>query len=80
MEYGLHETLPIYSGGRRCSGGRSPEGSLGFGFAVGGCGPHVWAGFFTQHISEDGWQEAINNELDFEDLPAIPVLADDGSA
>jgi len=34
-------------------------------------------GYFSQRISEDGWQEALNNPLTFADLPALPVLEDD---
>ena len=35
-------------------------------------------GYFSQRISEDGWQEALNNMLDFNNLPALPVLNDSG--
>jgi starch phosphorylase len=79
MEYGLHETLPIYSGGLGVLAGDHLKEASDLGLPLVGVGLMYGQGFFTQHISEDGWQEAINNELDFEDLPAIPVLADDGS-
>jgi len=36
-------------------------------------------GYFTQRISEDGWQEALNNMIDFNNLPALPVLNDSGN-
>ncbi|MCL4261177.1 MAG: alpha-glucan family phosphorylase, partial [Anaerolineales bacterium] len=35
-------------------------------------------GYFSQRISEDGWQEALNNMLVLEDLPVLPVLDKDG--
>ncbi len=31
-------------------------------------------GYFSQRISEDGWQESINNLLNFEELPVLQVL------
>jgi starch phosphorylase len=79
MEYGLHETLPIYSGGLGVLAGDHLKEASDLGLPLVGVGLMYGQGFFTQRISEDGWQEAINNELDFQDLPAIPVLADDGS-
>jgi starch phosphorylase len=36
-------------------------------------------GYFSQRSTEDGWQEALNNLLDFKDLPALPVLDDSGN-
>jgi starch phosphorylase len=35
-------------------------------------------GYFSQRITEDGWQEALNNMLDFNNLPVLPVLDDSG--
>ena len=35
-------------------------------------------GYFTQYITEDGWQETRNYYLNFEEMPIIPLLdADD---
>ena len=79
MEYGLHETLPIYSGGLGVLAGDHLKEASDLGLPLVGVGLMYGQGFFTQRISEDGWQEAINNELDFADLPAIQVLADDGT-
>jgi len=31
-------------------------------------------GYFTQRISEDGWQDSINNLLNFDELPVLQVL------
>ncbi len=76
MEYGLHETLPIYSGGLGVlSGDHLKEASdlwlpfvaVGFMYAQ---------GYFNQRISEDGWQEALNNPLTFEHLPVSLVMKD----
>ena len=79
MEYGLHETLPIYSGGLGVLAGDHLKEASDLGLPLVGVGLMYGQGFFTQRISEDGWQDAINNELDFADLPAIQVFADDGT-
>ena len=36
-------------------------------------------GYFSQRITEDGWQEALNNMLDFQNLPALQVCNDEGT-
>jgi len=79
MEFGLHETLPIYSGGLGVlSGDHLKEASdLGLPFVAIGL---VYAqGYFSQHITEDGWQEASNNPMNFDDLPVLPILGEDGN-
>ncbi|MCZ7552045.1 MAG: alpha-glucan phosphorylase [Anaerolineae bacterium UTCFX2] len=79
MEFGLHETLPIYAGGLGVlSGDHAKEASdLGLPFIA--IGFFYTEGYFTQYISEDGWQEAQYNVQKFEDLPVLPVLEEDGT-
>jgi glycogen phosphorylase len=79
MEFGLHETLPIYSGGLGVLAGDHLKEASDLGLPLVGVGFMYAQGYFTQRISEDGWQESVNNPLDFADLPALPVLSDDGS-
>ncbi len=79
MEFGLHETLPIYSGGLGVLAGDHLKESSDLGLPLVGVGFMYAQGYFTQRISEDGWQDSINNQLKFEDLPALPVLNEDGS-
>jgi starch phosphorylase len=77
-EFGLHGSLPIYSGGLGVlSGDHCKEASdLGLPFvAVGFIYPQ---GYFRQHIPADGWQEAIYDTLNFDQVPIRPVLAPDG--
>jgi starch phosphorylase len=61
MEFGLHETLPIYSGGLGVLSGDHLKGASDLGLALVGVGFMYSEGYFTQRISEDGWQEAQNN-------------------
>ena len=74
MEFGLHETLPIYAGGLGVlSGDHTKEASdLGLPFVA--IGFFYTEGYFTQRITEDGWQEAQYNVQKFDDLPVLPIL------
>ncbi|MFN3742768.1 MAG: alpha-glucan family phosphorylase [Anaerolineales bacterium] len=78
MEYGLHETLPIYSGGLGVLAGDHLKEASDLGLNLVGVGFLYSEGYFTQRISEDGWQEAINQPLDIASLPLLPVLDEDG--
>ncbi|HLF03243.1 MAG TPA: alpha-glucan family phosphorylase [Anaerolineales bacterium] len=78
MEFGLHESLPIYAGGLGVlSGDHSKEASdLGLPFV--GVGFIYQQGYFRQHITEDGWQEAYWETLDVNDLPVRPAKTPTG--
>jgi glycogen phosphorylase len=78
MEFGLHETLPIYSGGLGVLAGDHLKEASDLGLPLTGIGFMYAQGYFSQRITEDGWQEALNNMLDFKNLPALPVLDDSG--
>jgi starch phosphorylase len=79
MEFGLHETLPIYSGGLGVLAGDHLKESSDLGLPLVGMGFMYAQGYFSQHISEDGWQEAINNPINIADHPILPVTKEDGS-
>ncbi|MCS6992231.1 MAG: alpha-glucan family phosphorylase [Anaerolineales bacterium] len=79
MEFGLHETLPIYSGGLGVLAGDHLKESSDIGLPLVGIGLLYTEGYFSQRITEDGWQEAINNPLDFEGLPLLLVRKEDGT-
>jgi len=79
MEFGLHETLPIYSGGLGVLAGDHLKEASDLGLPLTAMGFMYAQGYFSQRISEDGWQEAINNMLDFDNLPALPVLDEQGN-
>jgi starch phosphorylase len=78
MEFGLHETLPIYSGGLGVLAGDHLKEASDLGLPLVGVGFMYAQGYFTQRISEDGWQEALNNPLVFDDLPVLPVFENGG--
>jgi starch phosphorylase len=78
MEFGLHETLPIYSGGLGVLAGDHLKEASDLGLPLTGVGLMYVQGYFSQRITEDGWQEALNKMLDFNNLPALPVLEENG--
>jgi starch phosphorylase len=78
MEFGLHETLPIYSGGLGVLAGDHLKEASDLGLPLVGVGFMYAQGYFSQRITEDGWQEALNNMLDFQNLPAVQVLDEEG--
>jgi starch phosphorylase len=76
MEFGLHETLPIYSGGLGVLAGDHLKEASDLGLSLIGVGFMYAQGYFSQRISEDGWQEALNNPLTFDHLPVTRVMHD----
>jgi starch phosphorylase len=78
MEYGLHEKLPIYSGGLGVLAGDHLKEASDLGLPLVGVGLMYAEGYFTQRITDDGWQESINRVMNFADLPMLPVMTDDG--
>jgi starch phosphorylase len=77
-EFGLHETLPIYAGGLGVLSGDHIKEASDLGLPMVAVGFLYTRGYFSQHITEDGWQEARNVRLKFEDLPVMPIMDDDG--
>jgi starch phosphorylase len=74
MEFGLHETLPIYAGGLGVLSGDHAKEASDLGLPFVGIGFFYTEGYFTQRITEDGWQEARYIRHPLEDLPVIPVM------
>jgi glycogen phosphorylase len=77
-EFGLHETLPIYAGGLGVLSGDHLKGASDLGLPLVAIGFLYTQGYFSQHISEDGWQEARYLRLKFEDLPVLPFIDENG--
>jgi len=78
FEFGLHESLPIYSGGLGVLAGDHLKGASDLGVPMVFVGYLYPQGYFRQVINAEGWQEAIYNKLDFDDEPVLPALTPDG--
>lgn len=79
MEYGLTETLPIYSGGLGVLSGDHLKSASDLGLPLIGVGLLYRQGYFQQLLSADGYQHEAYPENDFDLLPITPVLNKDGS-
>ena len=73
-EFGLHETLPIYAGGLGVLSGDHLKGASDIGLPMVAVGFLYTQGYFSQKISEDGWQEARNVRLHFDDMPILRLV------
>ncbi|MDQ3928957.1 MAG: alpha-glucan family phosphorylase, partial [Chloroflexota bacterium] len=78
-EFGLHESLPIYSGGLGILAGDHVKGASDLGVPMVFVGYLYPQGYFRQIINSEGWQEASYNKLDFDDEPVLPAYAPDGA-
>ena len=77
-EFGLHETLPIYAGGLGVLSGDHLKEASDLGLPLVAVGFFYTHGYFTQRITDDGWQEAVEVELDYDELPILPLYEEDG--
>jgi len=77
-EFGLHETVPIYAGGLGILSGDHLKGASDLGLPLIAVGFLYTHGYFSQHITEDGWQEAHYIRLKYPELPILPIMSSDG--
>ncbi|HQI80490.1 MAG TPA: alpha-glucan family phosphorylase [Deltaproteobacteria bacterium] len=77
-EFGLHESLPIYSGGLGILAGDHLKSASDLGIPLIGIGLLYQQGYFSQRLDKDGWQEEDYINLDTATLPLQPVLDSSG--
>ena len=75
-EYGLHESLPIYSGGLGVLSGDHMKSASDLGLPLVGVGLLYRFGYFRQHLNADGWQQENYPENDFFTMPLTQVMDD----
>ena len=68
-EFGLHESLPIYSGGLGILAGDHLKSASDMGIPLMGIGLLYQQGYFCQRLNGDGWQEEDYVNLDIKNLP-----------
>ncbi|ACM18899.1 alpha-glucan phosphorylase [Geotalea daltonii FRC-32] len=69
MEFGLHESLPIYSGGLGILAGDHLKSASDLGLPLVGVGLLYRQGYFRQYLNIEGWQQEFYPENDFYNLP-----------
>ena len=72
-EFGLHESLPIYSGGLGILAGDHLKSASDLGIPLIGIGLLYHQGYFSQRLNKDGWQEEDYVNLDINKLPLQAV-------
>lgn len=65
LEYGIHESIRIYSGGLGCLAGDHLKEASDMGLPLVAVGLMYRCGYFQQYLNEDGWQQEAcpSNEL-----------------
>jgi starch phosphorylase len=77
-EFGIHESVPVYSGGLGVLAGDHLKSASDLGIPLVGVGLMYREGYFRQYLNVDGWQQERYPENDFFNLPLIPELGPDG--
>jgi starch phosphorylase len=77
-EFGLHESLPIYSGGLGVLSGDHTKSASDLGLPFIGIGLYYRNGYFQQRIRQDGWQEELYPVWSPEHLPLELVTLPEG--
>jgi glycogen phosphorylase len=79
LEFGLHESLRIYSGGLGILAGDHAKSASDLGLPYVGIGLFYRQGYFRQQISRDGWQQELYPTFDPARMPVRPVLDKKGN-
>ena len=72
-EFGLHNSVPIYSGGLGVLAGDHCKAASDLGIPMVGVGLFYMKGYFDQRLRLDGWQEDSDEEFDVSLTPLVPV-------
>jgi len=78
-EFGLHESLPVYSGGLGILAGDHCKAASDLGIPFVAVGLMYRYGYFRQRLSRDGSQEAIFSNWNFHELPITPIRDSNGN-
>ena len=78
LEFGVHESLPIYSGGLGVLSGDHVKSASGLGVPLVAIGLFYDQGYFKQQLDADGWQQEEYLHTKVENLPMEPALQPDG--
>lgn len=79
LEYGLTESLSIYSGGLGVLSGDHIKSSSDLGLNLNGVGLLYQMGYFQQYLNQDGWQLDFYKQNDFFDMRVKEVKNEDGT-
>jgi starch phosphorylase len=73
MEFGIHESLPLFAGGLGVLAGDHLKSSSHLGLPMVAVGLLYRQGYFHQYLDLNGWQQEKYPEIDYYKLPAARV-------
>jgi glycogen phosphorylase len=79
FEFGLHNSLPIYSGGLGILSGDHAKEASDLGLPFVGVGFMYPQGYFRQRIPSHGWQEAVYQQLNMAEAPIMLARNSEGN-
>jgi starch phosphorylase len=77
-EFGLHESLPIYSGGLGVLAGDHIKSASDLDIPLIGIGLFYGQGYFLQRLDKHGWQQEEYVETDVSQCPMQPAIGEQG--
>ena len=77
-EFGLHESLPIYSGGLGVLSGDHIKSASDLDIPLIGVGLFYGQGYFLQRLDQTGWQREEYLQTDVNQLPMQPAIGANG--
>lgn len=78
LEFAVHNSLPTYAGGLGVLAGDYCKEASDLGVPIVGVGLVYPQGYFHQHISQNGWQEEVYDQLDYDNVALTRVRSADG--
>jgi starch phosphorylase len=77
-EFGLHESIPIYSGGLGVLAGDHIKSASDLGIPLVGVGLFYRQGYFRQYLDANGWQQEAYLPMEVGQLPLEPAIGAKG--
>ena len=78
LEFGVHESVPVYSGGLGVLSGDHIKSASGLGVPLVAIGLFYDQGYFKQQLDINGWQHEEYIDTKVENLPMEPAMGTDG--
>ena len=77
-EFGIHESVPIYSGGLGVLSGDHIKSASGLGVPLVAIGLYYNQGYFRQRLNDDAYQQEDYTDTQVENLPCLACRNDEG--
>jgi starch phosphorylase len=78
LEFAVHNSLPTYAGGLGVLAGDYCKEASDLGIPIVGVGLMYPQGYFHQHVSQNGWQDEVYDQLNYDNAAVTRVCSPDG--